>query len=99
MYSHRLRYPHRESPKFEAGMIKAVVPTESLGASLPPLTSDVGPDQGLAIMVKRPRGLRKFIGIARTREEKLPKDEQAEGRDRRFWGMPIRSEAELEGVM
>lgn len=38
--------------------------------------------------VKRPRGLRQYVGIVRSREDRLPRDEVKEGRDRRFWGWP-----------
>jgi len=38
--------------------------------------------------VKRPRGLRQYVGIVRSREDRLPRDEIKEGRDRRFWGWP-----------
>jgi large subunit ribosomal protein L27 len=38
--------------------------------------------------VKRPRGLRQYVGIVRSREDRLPRDEAREGRDRRFWGWP-----------
>lgn len=38
--------------------------------------------------VKRPRQFRQFVGIARDREDKLPRDERAVGRERRFWGWP-----------
>lgn len=38
--------------------------------------------------VKRPRQFRQFVGIVRDKEEKLPRDERAVGRERRFWGWP-----------
>lgn len=38
--------------------------------------------------VNKPRGVKQFIGIVRSKEEALPRDERAEGRDRRFWGWP-----------
>lgn len=38
--------------------------------------------------VKRPRQFRQFVGIVRDREDKLPRDERAVGRERRFWGWP-----------
>lgn len=47
----------------------------------------VGPDSA-AVPVKRPRGLRQYVGIVRDREERLPRDERVQGRDRRFWGWP-----------
>lgn len=34
--------------------------------------------------VKRPRGLRQYIGIVKKREDKLPRDVTALGRERRF---------------
>ena len=36
--------------------------------------------------VRRPRGQKHYIGIVRDKEDVLPRDERAEGRDRRFWG-------------
>lgn len=47
------------------------------------------------VPVKRPRSLRQYVGIVREREEKLPRDVQAEGRDRRFWGWPKEAESEM----
>ena len=38
--------------------------------------------------VKRPRGLKGFIGIVRSKEEVLPRDERSLGRERMFWGLP-----------
>lgn len=38
--------------------------------------------------VNKPRGVKQFIGIVRTKEEALPRDERALGRERRFWGWP-----------
>ncbi|KAK8850568.1 54S ribosomal protein L27, mitochondrial [Kwoniella newhampshirensis] len=38
--------------------------------------------------VKRPRQLRQFVGIVKSREDKLPRDERKLGRERRFWGWP-----------
>jgi len=41
--------------------------------------------------VKRPRGLKGFVGIVRDKGEVLPRDERAMGRERRFWGWPKES--------
>ncbi|WVQ70542.1 54S ribosomal protein L27, mitochondrial [Cryptococcus sp. DSM 104548] len=38
--------------------------------------------------VKNPRQLRKYVGVVANREERLPRDERAVGRERRFWGWP-----------
>lgn len=38
--------------------------------------------------VNMPRGMRQYVGIVRSREESLPRDERAVGRERRFWGWP-----------
>lgn len=38
--------------------------------------------------VNRPRGMRQFVGIVRNKEDTLPRDERALGRERRFWGWP-----------
>jgi large subunit ribosomal protein L27 len=39
-------------------------------------------------LVNKPRGVRQIIGIVRSKEETLPRDERAVGRERRFWGWP-----------
>jgi hypothetical protein len=44
--------------------------------------------------VKRPRGTKAYIGIVSSKEQSLPRDERAEGRERRFYG----AEKEVEGV-
>lgn len=36
-------------------------------------------------LVKFPRGMKRFVGICRTPEEVLPRDEREEGRERWFW--------------
>ena len=38
--------------------------------------------------VRRPRGLKGFIGIVRDKGDVLPRDERRDGRERRFWGWP-----------
>lgn len=38
--------------------------------------------------VNMPRGVRQFVGIVRNKEDALPRDERAVGRERRFWGWP-----------
>ncbi|KAL1412668.1 54S ribosomal protein L2 mitochondrial [Vanrija albida] len=38
--------------------------------------------------VNKPRGVRTFIGIVREKSDTLPRDERAQGRERRFWGWP-----------
>lgn len=46
--------------------------------------------------VKKPRGLRRYVGVVKDKEEVLPRDMRGEGRDRRFWGWPTE---EFEGEM
>lgn len=83
-YTHHLPFPHR-APLGN--------PVSGKGASIEVNASnegtfiDLGPDS-TAVPVKRPRGLRQYVGIVRDREERLPRDEAALGRDRRFWGWP-----------
>ncbi|WVQ85858.1 54S ribosomal protein L27, mitochondrial [Cryptococcus sp. DSM 104549] len=45
--------------------------------------------------VKRPRQLRTYVGVTSKREDKLPRDERLEGRNRKFWGWP-KEKAEVE---
>ncbi|WWD20750.1 54S ribosomal protein L27, mitochondrial [Kwoniella shandongensis] len=47
--------------------------------------------------VKRPRQLRQFVGIVKSREDKLPRDERQVGRERRFWGWP-KEKSSVEGL-
>jgi large subunit ribosomal protein L27 len=42
--------------------------------------------------------MRQYVGIAREREERLPRDVTVDGRDRRFWGWPKEGEVEEEIV-
>ncbi|BEJ15047.1 hypothetical protein CspHIS471_0408140 [Cutaneotrichosporon sp. HIS471] len=46
--------------------------------------------------VNKPRGVKQFIGIVRAKEDALPRDERALGRDRRFWGWPKEVKTEVE---
>jgi large subunit ribosomal protein L27 len=43
--------------------------------------------------------MRQYVGIVRDREEKLPRDQKAEGRDRRFWGWPKETAVEEDQVI
>ncbi|WWC92355.1 50S ribosomal protein L27 [Kwoniella dendrophila CBS 6074] len=38
--------------------------------------------------VKKPRQLNQFVGIVSNKQDKLPRDERNQGRERRFWGWP-----------
>ena len=48
--------------------------------------------------VNHPRGLRRYIGIAREKSDVLPRDERSQGRERRFWGCPQDSLGEMVQV-
>ena len=103
-YTHHLPFPHRQSvlpsissssplspsappvsspntSSTEGGSIEI---TESNSQEYIPsdITANVAPP------VKRPRSLRQYVGIVRSREDRLPRDESSVGRDRRFWGWP-----------
>lgn len=73
-YQHHLPYPHLTRSPILDGL--RGVQAEMVGRE------KVWP------AVKRPRGRKAFIGITRTREEELPRDERRDGRERRFWGWP-----------
>jgi large subunit ribosomal protein L27 len=45
--------------------------------------------------VKKPRSLRQYVGIVRDKEDRLPRDERVDGRDRRFWGWPKQVQEEV----
>ncbi|KAL7422933.1 54S ribosomal protein L2 mitochondrial [Cryptotrichosporon argae] len=47
----------------------------------------------VAAPVQKPRGYKQFIGIVRSRDDALPRDQLREGRDRRFYGAPLRETA------
>lgn len=87
-YTHHLAFPHRPSSFGSAGpssvgMGANIEINESNGESF--ISSS---DTPALAPVKRPRGLRQYVGIVRNREDRLPRDEVTEGRDRRFWGWP-----------
>lgn len=71
-YSHHLPFPHLEP----------IAPGQESDAMRAAALA------GSGSVVKRPRALRQYIGIVRDRADRLPRDERAKGRDRRFWGWP-----------
>lgn len=84
-YTHDQPFPHRtafssSSSTAEAGSIE--INESNSEEYVPSEFSQPQPP------VKRPRGLRQYVGIVRSREDRLPRDEAREGRDRRFWGWP-----------
>ena len=91
-YTHDQPFPHRSSP-FLASSTSS---TNSTFASEESGSFEINesnseeyvPSEYSQPPVKRPRGLRQYVGIVRSREDRLPRDEAREGRDRRFWGWP-----------
>lgn len=83
-YSHHLPFPHTTFSPTTATTAADLLAASTAGAE--------------AVPVKRPRGMRQYVGIVRDREERLPRDVAVEGRDRRFWGWPKEVEGEEEIV-
>jgi large subunit ribosomal protein L27 len=99
-YTHHLPFPHRQaslpsiSSPSSPSLSSSSTSTDGEGGSIEinesnsqkyipsEVTANIAPP------VKRPRGLRQYVGIVRSRNEKLPRDEVSVGRDRRFWGWP-----------
>jgi large subunit ribosomal protein L27 len=81
-YTHHLPFPHRQASL--PSISSSIEVNESNSQEYIPseVTANIAPP------VKRPRGLRQYVGIVRSRDEKLPRDEASVGRDRRFWGWP-----------
>jgi len=91
-YTHDQPFPHRPSP-FLASSNPSTNSTstseESGSFEINESNSEeYVPSEYSQPPVKRPRGLRQYVGIVRSREDRLPRDEAREGRDRRFWGWP-----------
>ena len=42
--------------------------------------------------VRLPRGVKRYIGIVQEKDDVLPRDQRAEGRDRHFWGFDKRDQ-------
>ncbi|ORX40974.1 ribosomal L27 protein-domain-containing protein [Kockovaella imperatae] len=83
-YYHHLRPPHLE---------KSVLITETARNISEPGTIDDGSRPSVIPgapkifpPVKKPRGMKRYIGVVRNKDEVLPRDERALGRERYFWG-------------
>lgn len=89
-YTHHTAFPHRPPAATAsavaggaggAGGFEVNASNQSTYIALDPSATAPAP-------VKRPRGLRQYVGIVRDRADRLPRDESKQGRDRRFWGWP-----------
>ncbi|KAI9637106.1 putative 60s ribosomal protein l27 [Dioszegia hungarica] len=80
-YSHHLPFPHTERSAVDSTEADLAIQQAGRELALAP--------------VKRPRGLRQYIGIVKDRDEKLPRDVKSSGGERRFWGWPKEAEGEL----
>jgi large subunit ribosomal protein L27 len=88
-YTHNLPFPHRSSiSSFESAstMIDINESNKEEYVSVNPLPLPP---------VKKPRSLRQYVGIVRDKEDRLPRDERVDGRDRRFWGWPKQVQEEV----
>jgi large subunit ribosomal protein L27 len=98
-YTHDQPFPHR--PSAFSGLSSSSSSSASASSSSASASEEAGtfeinesnseeyvPSEYSQPPVKRPRGLRQYVGIVRSREDRLPRDEVREGRDRRFWGWP-----------
>lgn len=85
-YTARTYYPHRgEAAEYH----EALREMEAAGADMSgKITSSIAARNRTNADVKKPRGMRQYVGIVRTKEERLPRDEEALGRDRVFRGWP-----------
>jgi large subunit ribosomal protein L27 len=90
-YTHNLPFPHRSSISFS--------PSESASTMLD--INESNKEEYVSVNplplppVKKPRGLRQYVGIVRDKEDRLPRDERVDGRDRRFWGWPKQVQEEV----
>ena len=87
-YTHDQPFPHR--PSFLPASSTSSSTSEESGSFevTESNSEEYVPSEYSQPPVKRPRGLRQYVGIVRSREDRLPRDEAREGRDRRFWGWP-----------
>jgi hypothetical protein len=92
LYTHDQPFPHRPSPftGLSASSSSSASASEEAGTFEinESNSEEYVPSEYSQPPVKRPRGLRQYVGIVRSREDRLPRDEVREGRDRRFWGWP-----------
>jgi large subunit ribosomal protein L27 len=80
-YSHHLPYPHVERSMTHASESDSAIHQAGRELAIAP--------------VKRPRGLRQYIGIVRAKDEKLPRNVKEIGGERRFWGWPKEVDGEM----
>lgn len=81
-YTARTPFPHRgEAAEYHAAIAAAA---DAQGT----VTSEIAASNARNAAVNKPRGMRQYVGIVRSKEDRLPRDEEAVGRDRRFWGWP-----------
>lgn len=81
-YTARTKYPHRgEAAEYHSAL-------REMQAGDGTVTSEIAARNLRNAAVNKPRGMRQFVGIVRSKDERLPRDEEAVGRDRRFRGWP-----------
>lgn len=98
-YTHNLPFPHRSSISSISSSSSLASPAASESTMI-----DINESNGEEYVsvnplplppVKKPRGLRQYVGIVRDKEDRLPRDERVDGRDRRFWGWPKQVQEEV----
>ena len=82
-YEHEIPYPHQRESKLQPAKAKEV---SKIGEPDTGERVTRKPEQAKEFpMVKFPRGLKRYVGIVRHKDEVLPRDEREEGRERWFW--------------
>ncbi|EJT49859.1 60s ribosomal protein l27 [Trichosporon asahii var. asahii CBS 2479] len=85
-YTARTHYPHRgEAAEYHEALREMAAAGAGMSGKI---TSAIAARNRGNADVKKPRGMRQYVGIVRTKEERLPRDEEAVGRDRVFRGWP-----------
>ena len=82
-YEHHLPYPHQSEPKMQPPKSMEMFKVGGIDDGSKVTRKLVQPEE--MPMVKFPRAMKRFIGIVRTPEETLPRDEREEGRERYCW--------------